>query len=289
MDGHASHYHLANFGSLTPIGWQYSAMLICSLLFAMAIWFYHLRHVKIFVFMLLCLAAYIGAILGQYIAVDLWPIRPLINLGPVRFTALGYWMLVIGGALIAWTLLPQVSSEPTRPAMPPRSRHLIIGFVLAAMASLTLSPVLIDKPLEDRKAADRAFFEFIDTTDTQSVFAAYFSDYLTAIPNIGDRAIFAGNGFSFNEAFMREWFERRKMVLGDIETVSKLPGGWIGEKHNAFYRQLTPADFVRARQKYGLDYVVVENAYSQAFRAYKPSYQDAAKSVYSVAHFQVTE
>jgi hypothetical protein len=102
---HPHHYVPSMFGSLA-VPWAWAFALVCAILLvnlAMGARLgdrYHARAAG------LAFASYAGAVLAQYVFVEVIPVKSVVLLGPSRFTLFGYWLAAILTArlvLLAWS------------------------------------------------------------------------------------------------------------------------------------------------------------------------------------------
>lgn len=145
---------------------------------------------------------------------------------------------------------------------------------------------MIDSPMKVLKGIDKDIYSFIETTNTNSVYAVYFGNFKLDIPNIGHRAVLAGNGFPFNEAYFLEYQERKELLYGNRIEIDKIKGKWVGEKISKFFRNLKPIDFLNISKKYKLDYVVVESNHSSNFKRYYPKFKNSKVKIYKISDFK---
>ncbi|MEA2018133.1 MAG: hypothetical protein U9N59_06765 [Campylobacterota bacterium] len=143
---------------------------------------------------------------------------------------------------------------------------------------------MINSPQKDIYKKDKEMFQFLETTNKNSVFVSYAKKL--DISNIGKRAVFIGNGFPFNETYLKEYQERKELVFGKINDVNKLDGQWIGEKVVNYFRKKRPQDFLKIAKKYKLDYVVVESKYSSNFVAFRPKFENNEVKIYKISDFK---
>jgi hypothetical protein len=146
--------------------------------------------------------------------------------------------------------------------------------------------LMINSPQKDIYEKDKDMYNFISTTEKESVFGAYFGNYKLDIPNIGERAIFSGNGFPFNESYLTEYQKRKELFFGTHKELDNFQGKWIGEKSSKFFRTKSPKYFFEISKKYKLDYIVIEKEYSLLYDAYKPRFENEKVKIYKISDFK---
>lgn len=275
IENHSSHYHLANFGTHTPVSWIYSFLLMLILLTIPMIYFYAKDMKKVLLLSSLFLLSYILAVAFQYIFIDIFPSKVIAYIGPVRFTQFTYWMIVILWSIMLSRLwfLDKLNFNFNF-----KKSYLLIwgGYIIMGIN-------LIDSPKDNLILKDKEMYQFIKSTNMDSVFASNHGKHVLDIPNIGQRAVFSGNGFPFNESHFKEYQNRKALLYGNIEQLNRIKGKWIGEKIAKFFRQKTPSDFIDISKKYKLDYVVIEKSFSNNFKDFNPKFENKNLKIYKVS------
>ena len=271
---HSSHYHLEQFGSLTPLSWKFSFFLIIILLLIPALYFFKVKSINLFSLSVMFLLSYSLAVFMQYLFIDVFPNKALASLGPVRFTSFGYWMLIF-----LWTILLSKIIPPIKLSL--KLNYKLI--LLLSISSILIGFKFIDNPRTSAYNQYNDIFNFINSTKSESVFASAPSNFNTDIPNFSNRAIFIGNGFPFNESYFLEFYDRYTLLYGS--SYDDKVGSWKGEQDANFYRNLTPKDFYRISKIYQLDYVLIEKDYISSFDNYKPVFTNEILNIYKVSDF----
>jgi hypothetical protein len=295
---HPFHYLPSEFGTLTRQPWWVSFAGVCLALAAAGAWGWVRRDRRSVLLASVFLAAYAGCVAVQFALVEVWPVKSVAALGPVRFSLFGYYMVVllVARAVAATVVTPRACGDSatrvdvenpvsqgseSRPWRA-RLRPMTVPVVLAAAIAVAFVGWR-DAPMEAIRRADAEFYDWVSAhTPADAVFAAYFGDLNTRLPLVADRAVLAGAGFPFREDFFAEHDRRTQLLFGTPQQLRQLPGTWIGEKHENFYRSLGPADFVRMAAEFRLDYVVIETGRSAAFRGIRAVYQDTTRTVYAM-------
>lgn len=278
IQNHPAHYHVADFGSFTSLSWKFSYTAMLLLLAIPAYFFYRKGNTKALILSGLFLITTIVVVICQYIFIDLVPIKFIASVGPVRFTMFTYWQIAI-----LWVILLSELAIPLRLMKPVKVKPVIACLGIAILWVVGL--IYIDSPKQAALEKDKDFYAFLNTTNQNSVFAAYFGNYTTDIPNVGRRAIFIGNGFPFNESSFIEHEQRRALLYGSKDQVANIEGTWLGEKYSKFFRSHSPAYFKQINETHRLDYVVIEAEYGSAFENYTPVFQNSNFKIFSVKDF----
>ena len=143
---------------------------------------------------------------------------------------------------------------------------------------------MIDSPKTTVYQKDKGMYDFISSTDKNSIYIGYVNRL--DIANIGQRAVLMGNGFPFNESYFKEYQNRKELLFGNREQIDKIEGSWEGEKVATFFRGKAPIDFINISNKYKLDYVVIESKYSDAFNKYIPQFENKKVKIYKISDFK---
>jgi hypothetical protein len=278
IENHSSHYHLEHFGTLTGISWIYSFILMLILLIIPALFAYIKKLKSLLILSSLFLASLLLSVACQYLFIDIFPSKVMASIGPVRFTQFAYWMIVISWAIMLSNLsfLTKINFD----------FHMKKTYLLFIFGYVVIGISVKDSPKENIYSKNKDFYEFMETTEKDSVFAVYFGNLKIDIPNIAQRAVLVGNGFPFNEAYFKEYQDRKKLLYGSREDLDKIEGSWEGEKIAKFFRTKKPKDFVEISKKYRLDYVVIEAEYSSNFQKYKPKFENQKVKIYKISDFK---
>lgn len=282
---HPSHYLPAQFGTLTGRPWWESFFVLTGLMLAAvpyAAWRQDRRSASL---ALLLAAAYVGCVGLQYIAVVAWPSKLLAMLGPVRFSALGFYAWLLLAAVVAADLgslvparLPSTAARMSVLGLP-RWAALVVMGVAAVVVGMTERD---DPFLRAREKHGRLFEWIAKNTPRDAVFATP-DDYLTVdIALVAERPVFAGFGFPFREDFFAEYTLRDALVFGTPEHRAELAAAGASDPKEAYFYGLSPRDFAKVAAERRLDLVVVAADHADRFDDLAPAYADASWRVYAI-------
>ena len=272
LDNHSAHFHTKDFGTLTSFTWLYSFILINVLFLVPMIYFIIINERKSLIVTFLFFCAYSFSVLAQYLFIDIFPSKTIATIGPVRFSFLGYWMLVI-----SWVLMLARFRYMKKINFIFNYRYAYLILFLFYVYSLML---VKDNPLKTIYKDGGDFVKFLERTPKDAVFCVYPSRHLHDIPNITNRAVFIGNGFPFNQKYFKEHNKRFNLVYGSRNNWDTIGGSWIGESQAIYYRGLKPKDFKAISKLYRLDYVVIESKFKENFKKYNPVFQNQELYIY---------
>lgn len=286
IENHAFHYLPSALASFTSFPWYFSFGLI-TVLYSVAFCFgVYKKDVYLSVVTAATILVYTGCVVAQYVFVELYPVKAIAALSPVRFSMFGYWFLVLiysyGIArylpLVLMPLVRDVSSIGTKPV-----RAIILVSIFACLFSVGMR--FKDDPRTDFVTTHPALTTWIrEETSASDVLAVYPKFPPTHVPLLLHRGVFTGNGFPFTEDGFIEHNKRKALLFGTEAAKATLPGQPF-DRTIQFYRDLTPQDFYSASTQYRLDYVVLETAFATAFSAYPPAYRDEAVTIYKTSDF----
>jgi len=225
--------------------------------------------------------SYLLAVVFQYVFIDIFPSKIFATIGPVRFTQFAYWMIVI-----SWTIMLSNLWFLDKLYYDFNLKKLYLFMVGVYIITGIL---MIDSPKMDISQKDKDIYQFIKNTPKDSVYAVCFGNFQLDIPNIAKRAVVAGNGFPFNESYLKEYMDRKELLYGNREKIDKIQGTWEGDKIAKYFRKLKPKDFIKISNKYKLDYVVIESNYSLNFNKYKPKFENKKVKIYKTSDFKEKE
>jgi hypothetical protein len=290
---HPHHYWPPAFGSLTEWPWQTSFLLLAGVMLAALPWAAWRRNRRLARLTLLFVAAYAGCVALQYLVAVIWPVKLIAMLGPVRFSAFGFYAWLLLAAIVAADITQTIVARRTAAmAIPCRSNRaawqvLMLPrgstLILILLAAVYVGVSKRDDPFEQQRQANAAFYESIRPTRDGSVFAA--ADELSVdIALVGRRAVFTGFGLPFREDFFAEYAHRQALLFGTLERRAELSrGGRRGvDAKLVFFRRLGPRDFVRIADERQLDYVIIEAQHAEQFASIVPLYANADWRVYAV-------
>jgi len=281
IENHSSHYHLKDFGTLNSFNWVYTFTLMLLLMIMSAGYFFIKKHKKAFNLSVLFIVSYIMSVMFQYFFIDVFPSKIIASIGPVRFTIFAYWMLVIL-LLIIVSDIKRLDKYSFKVKLTPLYVFILGGYFVFGIIN-------IDNPKQELLDKNSDIYDFVNSTSKNSVYAVYFGSFMTDLPNVGNRAVFTGNGFPFNEAYFIEYSKRTKLLYGSRKDREKIDGTWIGEKMANFFRRLKPSDFTVISKKYKLNYVLIEKNHSQSFSKFKPKFENNKFEIYSVNDFELSK
>ena len=226
---------------------------------------------------------YGGAILIQYVFIEILPVKIIAVIDPVRFSIFAFWMLVF----VTTYTLSQYLPLKLIPVIQERkifARKTMVFIMLAAVSLLYITGLQHkDNPKEDFTNQHPELVQWIELhTTSEDVFSVFPSFPPTHVPLLLNRGVFTGNGFPFTEDSFVEFNQRERLIFGSESYKNDnsvvLPGG----KHTLFYRALTPDDFVAASKEFQLDYVATETKHVEKFSGYSPVYADEFTTIYAL-------
>lgn len=283
-ENHAFHYLPSQLASYTSFPWFISFGFILFLfgISTLAGFLYRDRYLKFI--SIACFSVYSGCVVIQYLLVELYPIKALAAIGPVRFSLLAFWLLIFLYSYLIARYAPQEILPWVREVVG-KNTYL----VLSGVATTTLAICFIvglsakDSPVNDFNNHHKDLAAWIKSnTGPDDVFAVPPSFPATHMPLLLRRAVFIGNGFPFTEDGFAEHNERKALIYGLEEAKkSRYPDTPLLDQTPRFYRELTPRDLVQAASTYKLDYVIIETPYASAFSSHTPRYSDDHYQLYS--------
>lgn len=284
-ENHAFHYLPSQLASYTSFPWFISFGFILFLfgISTLAGFLYRDSYLKFI--SIACLGAYGGCVALQYLFVELYPIKALAAIGPIRFSLLAFWLLLFLYSYLIARYAPQEILPWVREIIS-RNTYLVLTGIAATILAICFIVGLNtkDSPVTDFTNKHEGLVSWIkQNTNHDDVFAVPPSFPPTHMPLVLRRAVFIGNGFPFTEDGFVEHNERKALIYG-LEEVKKnrYPDTPLLEQTPRFYRELTPHDLTLAANKYRLDYVIIETAYADTFSSYHPRYGDDHYQLYSV-------
>ncbi|MCK5101364.1 MAG: hypothetical protein KAR17_01070 [Cyclobacteriaceae bacterium] len=297
IEHHSSHYLPSLFGSLTSLPWWVSFCFINALMIFSAWFAIKKKDYDLLVLSLVFLFGYSGAVLVQYLFVELFPIKIIASLGPSRFTLFGYWML---GILYCLLLLKHFSIVRFSPLLKCANKKTMIKssssmavpvmLLISLLVAIAINWGAKDIPEFEIRNKHQGLYEWIqENVSNDAVFAIYFDEFKIKFPLVMKRAVFAGNGFPFREDAFREYSYREGLIYGSNEELEKFEGTWIGEKITKFYRQLTPDNFYKISKEFRLDYVIIESDFAESFRNFSPLFSNGKMNIYATRQFELLD
>ena len=280
---HPHHYLVSEFAGWRGL-WELSFSFISISMLCLGLFFMSKKDKDTAILSFLFTFSYISCVLIQYLFVELIPTRIFILLGIIRFSVFGYWMLSI---LFSIFILKYIATQKNINRLVDRLRFLSPLF-LEQKYSFELSYVLIisfiisctiiffqpklSYPLQERSLSIK---KWVEQTPSNSTFAVPPDEHGLSleIPLGMQRAIFVSGCFPFREDAIKEFYTRNALLYGKDKKVD-------------YYRQLSPKDFLRISKTYPLDYVIIEQEYSQAFQDYAAHFADKGIKIYAVKDFE---
>jgi len=275
VEGHPFHYLPSQFGTFSIHPWWYTFGLVSIIFLILSFSLFLLRQ-PAWKNSLLLLVAYVLSILIQYIFVEKFHLRPLIELGVSRFTTYGAWGLYYYSIIILSCLTNLIVNKKIQFNIVSKyfDKLYKINFINLFISIISIALIMswswkyINKiPFalwDDEKSIGVVNFAK-KTTDT-GIWLLPFNISRPDFPFYTNKGVFIGNGFPFNEKYLEEWRMRNELVNGNNNEVTNLPGDWIGEQWSNYYRSLKPKDVVNIGLNYKLDYFVVERNFDSNFK-----------------------
>ena len=285
---HPFHYELAHFASSTKFPWWVNSLLICALLTTGGLAAQRLQRVEISRLAFLFLTAYLGCIVLQWVATDVWPSKLLVQIGPSRFSFAGYFFLTIIGAMLAAAVWPVSWDLPQRVQQIEARIH---GWFHPAWVALSAAVVTILVAAcccpDWRQTARQPHAAFYDWaarhTRPDDVFhLPYMHPLHQSLPVVGQRAVFVSAGFPFREDDFREHQLRMSAGYGPFTRQAPNAGKPLHQLRNQRFRQFTSVDILALAEIRRLDYIVLETGQSSELHGISACYEDDSIVVFEV-------
>lgn len=297
---HSKHYIISELGSLTPYSWWYSLLLVVILILSAFIIGWRFQNRKLKLLSLLFLASYTGCLLLQYAGIEIVPNKFIAALGPIRYSFLGLWMIIL---LSAHSILISYEHIATfiykfnflnntgkyfnyLHSLVENSRIVnVFSFVIISIVLVGVNySVNKNDPFADIRFQNKDFYNWIESeTEKDAVFAVTMTSNLAfQIPLVAKRAIFIGNGFPFNEKFFKEYYERYTLLYGAYDLKNPTDKD-IYQRSDFYYDQLKPEDYSRISKIFPLHYVIFEK--DKKFEEIKPAFEGKNLIVYKLKDF----
>lgn len=283
---HPFHYILKYF---QEPNWKFTCIVINSFFLAVFLLFYN-KNKKIALKSFTFLIIYSGTLLVQFIITEIYPIKFLIIIGPIRFLMFSPILIfvIILEIIVHFSKKPKVSSvnqinlfyimeNLNKGSIKYFNKYILI---LSIFLLFFVSYVkLIDDPLKIQNDSIHSWI--IKESGPNDVFLTY--NLATDINLKSKRAVFVGNGFPFNERYFNEYSERLTSVFGSYDEVKNINGNWLGTKHNKFFHSKSPQYFLNLSKKFKINYIVFENDFlNNDFKKITPVYRDNKFSIYNL-------
>ena len=265
VERHPWHYYVSRFDHWLG-DWHYFFVLMNLLLWGTVIYGIIKKDRNLVILGLISSAGYIASILLQYIFIEIYPIKSFAYLGVTRYSIFGYWSMIVLWAYI----FSNIHQKWIKVSLPQLS---FLGLLALLLNFVIIGIIYLDNPREIKSRNWRDFYSFVHDTAPESTFLTFSERLNTDLRIIGRRPVFIAREFPFVESEIREHTIRQRLAYG-----SKIKG----PEGIAFYRALSPEDYVEMTESYSLDYIVIEAKYSTAFEEYTPVWSNNNLKVYSI-------
>lgn len=279
LENHSSHYRVPYFGTYLSsyLDWKFIFLLMNIILLTGQLF----NNKLIKKGSLIGLMLLNTSVAMQWIVTDIYPNKIGVSLGPVRYTQFIYWYVVFFGAIVFKDYLKLNFKKN-------KVLNRIPSVYFISIIILLILYTRIDNPKKDFLNDHIGLKKFINSTDRNSIFVVYptssFKFYFQYALN---RSVFNGIGFPFNEKYFEEFQDRKNLTYGSFEEIQKLNGDWIGEKHQMFFRNITPRGFSLLSDKYKVDYIIIEKNHSQNFKDFTPLFSNEEIEIYRIDQFNI--
>lgn len=258
-EGHPAHYLPSEFGTFSQFPWYVPFATLLLLLASLSLALYRLRS-SLWRNALLATVGYGGAVLVQYLFVELMPVKLIAALGPSRFTMFGGWFLAFFLLVVSIQLTHRFHTSRfllTVSASVGRVRGYLVVALSLVIGALAVQHIGISNRLGGVDAYDDELIAFSRSHAAQDdVFVLPFGNIRYALPILSGRSTFFGNGFPFSEDHFVEYSHRLSLIDGNEESLRQVSGSWIGEKNARFYNTLAPGHFLAIVENARIDWVV---------------------------------
>lgn len=215
----------------------------------------------------------------QWIVTEIYPNKLGVSLGPVRFTQFIYWYVIFFGAIVFKDYLKLDLKKN-------KFLNRIPSVYYFTLLILMIMYFRIDNPKKDFLNKYGGVEKFINSTDRNSIFVVYpTSSFKFNFQYALNRSVFNGVGFPFNEKYFEEFQVRKNLTYGSFEEIQQLNGSWIGEKHQNFFRTLTPEDLLSISNNYKVDYIIIEKKFNQNYKEFTPLFSNEEIEIYRIDQF----
>lgn len=274
LQNHSSHYRIEYFGSYLSkyLNWKicYATIVLSFILITLID-----KRKKVIYACILSIVLFNMSIIAQYVFVNVLELRIGAILSPIRFSRFIFWYFIfLVSGISLWERFPIFNHS---------------NFKLKVKNMYFITPVLIvilfvfkDNPKQELFLKNKEFYDFVNNTDSDSVYAIYPSELNFNFPFISNRAVFHGIGFPFNESYIKEYTKRKNLIYGSFEELKKYKGHWIGEKQLKFYNNLSLDDIIKIKKDRKLDYIIFQNNTSNNFNALKEVFKNENFIIYSL-------
>lgn len=285
---HPFHYDVAQLASHTKSPWWVSFLLLIAGMACCGVIAWRRGQMHIAAAAACSLLAYAGCVVLQYLGTDIFPSKSIAQLGPTRFSSVGYYLLAILVMSIAIELRPPGERLPVLLQRLFAVVQRLCSPARTGLAALLAAVLLFAGSRDDLsvvRGRTAPFYDWVDArTSPDAVFHLPFTHKLHQdLPVLGRRAVLASEAFPFREDAFHEHARRLELGYGSLAQLRNLPGRTIIDRRDSFFRRLKPADFVRIADEVRLDYVIVEQSQRSALAGWTPCFEDDHVAVFDLA------
>ncbi len=284
VENHAFHYLPSSLGSLTSLPWFFSFGLIILALSIVFLFSLFTRDRYLRDLSLLSLLTYIGCVVIEYIFIEIYPIKLIASLGPIRFSMFGYWFILLTYSYTLAKYLPYYLIPVVKEVKSQYNRTLLIGLIITLVFIMAIVGLRHkDSPDQVFKNQHTELINWINTnTKLEDVFAVPPTFPPSHVPLFLKRGVFTGNGFPFSEDGFIEHNERKNLIYGSEKIKKNTYNGQPWENTLLYYRDLEIKAILNASQKYRLDYIFIEVGYEKKFIPFTPIFEDKNYKIYAI-------
>jgi hypothetical protein len=288
---HPKHYLMSFF--LTPkfIDWKLCVVGVIILIIIPLFYFYYLKLTLYFKLTIKSLLVVFLVLFSQWFFIYVFPSKIISTLSPIRYVPYFYWTISIIWVLFFSLIFSKISFNFSKIFLIILKLKNYFNFKTLTPFFLILfifiSNTIIDNPRQDIYQKNNKLYDFIKSTNLNSVFISGDFYLNNNIPLIGNRSVFVGNGFPFNEDYFQEFELRDQLVFGPIQFNSKIKNDIILRAYN--FNTKRPSDFKKMSKIRKLDYVIVNkinNDNLNSFKNYHAIFEDHDFAVYEVKRFK---
>lgn len=250
---HPGHFHFGLLGRLSQFEWWETMIIMssCFILCSMV-----LRNTKFFLMPITFLFFYLSFIFGQWFFTNVFMVKSIAILSPIRYSFLGYYQILLCFSLTVhqltknWIINSSIYQEKNKGII-----LILLGSTL--VASTTFTGLSVDDPKLRARAKRENFLSWIKKTPQDSVFSLplTFSIHAT-VRLVGNRAIVVGLDFPLVEKHFYEYGRRFRTFYGEPGKWNKMEETGLDIKQRKIYNSLTWNDFISFAKDTRLDYVV---------------------------------
>lgn len=225
--------------------------------------------------------AYGGAILMQYIGTEVFTLKTIAILGPLRFSMFGYWLILTAIAITAAQITPS-RLLPHMSISPKSVRRIALASLTVICLANVYTMTQQDDPFTRLRSQYGTLTEWIETTSPDAIFVVPPASTLANdIQNVFLRAVVYTPLFPFSEDVFDDYEARTSYFAGTARAVAAYPFPNLSERRREYFRTLTPTAFEHAAQAFPFDYILLESEFTHAFADYQPVFKNETFTVYS--------